>query len=933
MLKEYRNNHNLAGRGDPERIRWFYLHYSILFLLLTGGMFFAFSLTGRSMVWRIDGKGQYFPQMVYLGRYVRELVSNLFHGNWDLRFYDFTIGMGEGILVAARIHRFDALSALFPVDLVGIFYTFLAVLRLYLAGVAFSAFCRFRQMDDRAVLTGTIVYLSCGFAVYRVPNHPFFASAMIMLPMMLRGVEKIIQGRRGTFFIIATALSFLSTYYFAYMCSIAVGVYFLLRWMQAGIKRTVSGKEPGTGSRIVVCRFFRQGFHIIGGWFIGIGMVSFILIPLFMHLFSSNRVKTQSIAEVPVLYPQKYVGNLLTGFISPNVEAGYNTRLNFIALVIPVLIILFFDRLPALMSLRIAIVIEVAGILIPAVGFVMGAFGNISNRWTFMMAFTLAYASVHIIQQGPVYGKKACTGIGVITVLYVLGTICFLVFGEWMGISSDYRLNTAVGCVCLVMTSAAVLIMRWRKVPYAFHCRVMLVISFVSAVVMGTMTHLPVFGNVVSEYMRWEDLPGFYEKQPDVILKEIHDTSFYRVDNGYYSNTRLNNSLYHDYFGIAEFNSVMNAGLQRFLLELENPGLYCSVKIMSMDGRAVCENLASVRYYLSESDSRIIPYGFEKAADTADGKNTLYKNVIPLHFAYTYDSVLPSSEYEKLSAAKKQQILMRAAVLDDEDLSSLPKAFLLKMAPATSEISIPIHSDQVLTNSQAKVCADGFELKKGGRLTFSCNPKSGYECYVRLSGISYEDANKPKDEEDLSVTSSMGTKKLNLRDSSNEYYIPMDSRMLYMGYYSQDTTEEIEVKLNAKGMCRIASIEMILLPMDSYKESVRNRNKGGCSDPLVSLNRIEGDLEDGGSRFVVLPVLYSKGWRAEVDAESVKLMQVNRCYSGFYVPKGAHHFKLTYSPPHWSLAVILTVFSWIIFIMTLGLPLVCRKTDKGEFIE
>ena len=95
----------------------------------------------------------------------------------------------------------------------------------------------------------------------------------------------------------------------------------------------------------------------------------------------------------------------------------------------------------------------------------------------------------------------------------------------------------------------------------------------------------------------------------------------------------------------------------------------------------------------------------------------------------------------------------------------------------------------------------------------------------------------------------------------------------------------------------------------------------------------EGDLEDGGSRFVVLPVLYSKGWRAEVDAESVKLMQVNRCYSGFYVPKGAHHFKLTYSPPHWSLAVILTVFSWIIFIMTLGLPLVCRKTDKGEFIE
>ena len=933
-------HHNHPVKRSPEQIRRFYVHYSVMFLLLVTGMFFAFLLTGRSMVWCTDGRGQYFPQMVYLGRYVRELVSNLLHGNRSIRFYDFSIGMGDGILVAARIHRFDLLSAVFPVSLLGVFYTFLVILRLYLAGVMFSAFCRFRKMDDRAVLIGSIVYLSCGFAVYRVPNHPFFASAMVMLPMLLLGAEKIMRGGRSTFFIVSVALSFLVTYYFAYMCIIAVGVYFLLRWLQGDTGITVSGADPAvrsdtgsdgssctgpavrscTESRAPVRLFFRQGFQIIGAWAVGTGMVSFILVPLFIHLFSSDRVKAENAAGVPLLYPMKYMGNLLLGFISPNVEAGYNTRLNFVALVIPVLVILFFDRLSERRSLRAAILIEFAAVLLPAAGLVMGAFGNISNRWTFIVAFTLACTAVHVIQHGPRYGKTARVVLGGVTALYASGTITFLVFGGRAGISSGYRQNMVAGCVCLVVTSAAILIMSRRRVSYAVHCRVLFVIAFLNAVALGMMTYLPTAGNEVSEYMKWEDLPDFYEEQPDGILKETADDSFYRMDRGSYRKSSLNNSLYHDYYGIAEFNSVMNAQLQQYLLEVENPGLYCAVKITSMDGRAVCENLASVKYYLTGRDSLILPYGFEKVKDTADGENSLYRNEIPLSFAYTYDSAFSLDEYRKLSAARKQQVLMKTVVLSGEDLSSLPDGFSGNAVPETNEIRIPIRADHVRANDRARVYADGFELEKDGTLTFSCNQKSGYECYVRLTGISYEDSDEPKDEESLAVTGSYGTKKLNLRDSANEYYVPMDKRMLYMGYCSEDTPEEIEVKLNAKGRCRIGSVELVLIPMDSYREDVSRRNEGGCANPQISINRIDGDLEEGNGRFVVLPVLYSKGWSAEVDGEPVKLMKANRCYLGFYVPEGAHHFSLTYAPPFWNLAVALTALSWILFAMTLVVP-------------
>lgn len=87
------------------------------------GLFLPFLLTGRSFVWVADAKTQYYPQMVYLRRYLQELFSGLVHGDPGFRFYDLTIGMGEGIIVAARLHRLDALSALVPLDKVGVLFS------------------------------------------------------------------------------------------------------------------------------------------------------------------------------------------------------------------------------------------------------------------------------------------------------------------------------------------------------------------------------------------------------------------------------------------------------------------------------------------------------------------------------------------------------------------------------------------------------------------------------------------------------------------------------------------------------------------------------------------------------------------------------------------------------------------------------------------
>ncbi len=904
------------GMKGTKRIPYYYLWYTFVFLLLSAGMFIPFLMTGRSMVWEVDGRTQYFPQLVFLRRFLLETLNGILHGNWNIRSYDFSIGMGDGISAAARVNRLDSISVFVQARFLGYFYTLLVFVRIYLSGIAFSLYCRYRKMEDRAILIGCIVYLSSGFVIRRVPMHPVFGAATIMLPLMLLGVERLLRDGSGIWLAFMTGGAFFAVYYYAYICTIAVIAYFLFRYVQMYRDRTF-GDSAG------LAHFLITGFRALMAGIAGAGMAACVLVPAFQRLSASDRVHIDGVGKSLLFYPVKYLGNLLLGFISPNVEAGYNTRLNLVALVIPVLMILIFDRVQGVFSLRLALLAEAIGLVIPAAGLVMGAFGNISNRWTFIIAFTLAFATVCVIQKGPQHRKITWAALSVTAVFYAAGTMFLYMMRDRVHISAGYCLNIAVGCLCLVATVVAFVLMGRKHVSYQVYCLVTAVIALISAAALGIATYLPGLGNVVEEFMKLEELPSFYDSQPVAMLNQVTNEPFCRADTGYNRRTWLNSSLYHDYHGIAEYNSIMNAGLQEYLLELENPGLESTVKILSMDGRAVCENLASVRFYLAEKEDGFIPFGFEETSDRAEDGSILYRNQFPLNFAWTYDTLLPEEEYEALSAAAKQQVQMRAAVLEQKEIDLLQEMGLKVDRPATEEQTVVVAEDDVSFDGKGHSGQDGFELGRDGVLSFPYQRRAGFECYVRLTDLAYEDANEPNDNESLTFINSFGKKKQFIKAPGNDYYIPLKNVMVYMGYSDVDQPDNIQIRLNGKGTCSISGLELVYIPMESYQQDVGQRNEGGCPMPSVSPNTIEGDLEDGDNRFVALSVLYSKGWEAEVDGEPVRLVKANRCYMGFYVGKGEHHFKLTYRSRLLPLSIVTSVLS---FLICFGIWLARRRS-------
>ena len=114
----------------------------------------------------------------------------------SLSLPDFDFAIGEGADVLATMHYYvmgeplNLLSVFVPSEKMYLLYDGLILLRLYLAGLAFSYLCLETSRKNRfAILAGAISYVFCFWALFNAARHPYFLTPMIYFPLLILGVE------------------------------------------------------------------------------------------------------------------------------------------------------------------------------------------------------------------------------------------------------------------------------------------------------------------------------------------------------------------------------------------------------------------------------------------------------------------------------------------------------------------------------------------------------------------------------------------------------------------------------------------------------------------------------------------------------------------------------------------------------------------------
>ena len=849
-----------------------YFKYTLCFLV-TGILVFGWLVAyGKSFVWDFDGVFQHFNTLAYYGKYLRKILMTLVREHrFVLPMWDLSIGFGSDILTTLNYYAIGdpltLLAVLVPGSRTEYLYAVLIVIRIYLSGVAFIAFCRYHKNQGTGVLLGAVTYCFSGFVLFCGARHPYFINPMIYLPVILIGIDKIFNREKPWLFVGMTAISAISNFYFFYMIAIVMVIYAVFRYLMIYGRIRIKEMVPW------LLKF--------AGWsFLGIGIAMPILLPSAMYVLGTGRMSAKN--YIPVLYPLAHYARLLNDFFGVDYIAAsprYYTVTGFAPIILVALFVLLVSRKKH-RELKWGWVVLTALLLIPYAGHVMNGFSYVSNRWIWAYGMLLAYILVKLYPDFLELKKSEKRTLAVIGCVVLPAAQLLLskyaTLHGWLGIGM-----TAVTIVILLICSG----MKKQQ----FFAAAMVVTTIVSIAGNAYFLFSPDQTNYLKAF-RAKGAPYAWltNQAQNNLVKELEDTdTFYRYDqygNIARENTAMQNRLYSTDF----YYSVTNGAVAEFFREMDtsNP---IEQMYDGLDGRTILDRLTGVRYFIvKKGHEEYLPYGYEEKV-AENKKYTVYKTEQTLPFGYTCDSVITQEVWEELSVTKKQQALLQGAYIQgeteyDTDLAQTSLVF----HDVKPEYEITTDGDIQIEGNQYVIG------KSGASITLHYQGVENCETYLVLEGLNYDgEATKFG----MTVTRDDVEKKETVYTERNSFYSGKENFLYNTGYH-EDASSEVTLTFRKAGVFTIENLYLAEQPMESLDQQTEALKENILENVEFDENTVKGTITLDEKKILVLSMAYSKGWKAYVDGKEQTVLQANGMFCGLELDAGEHVVEMHYCTPY-----------------------------------
>ena len=571
------------------------LIYSLFFLMIAFVGYKPLWENNYSLIWNVDGIGQYYPAFLYVGQYLQNFFNNILHGSFSVPLYDLSIAMGEDIIGVLNYYGFGD-----PVNLLAIFanenngvywYTITYFLRIWLAGLSFQAYCREMRMDSYVSVLGSLAYAFCGFALYGGGRYIEWLSVLVYFPLFLLGTEKILKEKKK-FWILVLSVTYgaFCGFYYLYMASLSLGIYWIIRLIAVyGIKQI----------KMVVL----NGMSLAGSYLLGLGISAPVFLTSVSAFFNSER-SGGGIGEV-LFNIENYIPIKYENWFIVLFDFFHYRLLNFSGVLFVetiALLLLFTIRGKRAFQLKIAIAISFVALHLPITGWLFNAFGETNDRWVFFIHFLLALVLTYVLTEVKnIEIENKDVRIKIINrktmVIVVSGLVIF-------NIIANVRLLYSNENLCF-----------------------------------GWINEM-VDSNRVERYV---DSPVNYSK----ILKE--DDGLYRVTNT--NLTKINGrpenvAMLNDYNGATWWYSIINADTQTSVNELLQMDI--GWRSFGLRNNSVFETFAGVKYYLArESEGIQKDWICVEQVEFNDEIWNVYQNPLWFGLAYVRDKQMSGELWEK----------------------------------------------------------------------------------------------------------------------------------------------------------------------------------------------------------------------------------------------------------------------------------------------
>ncbi len=764
------------------------------------------------------------------------------------------------------------LTLFFPNEQMHIGVMFLTILKISLCGLTFGILMNYFNKNKARNVIFAVFYAMMSYNM-AYSMCLMWLDAVIWLPIIILGLEKIAKGGKPYLLCISYAFLFVSTYYISYMVGLFSCLYALYIFIREG-KQFLS-------KSLKFCAKFA------GSVFVAAGMCAWLLLPTLYSLFEGKIGNASIVPENGVNYEltrilNKFFIGAYDGITNSGTPFFYCGMIVF-ALYFGYFFIKSISVKEKIMTLAITLFLAISTYFykLDVMWHVFQAPNWFPYRYFFLFGFIVIFTAAKAAAKF----KEIPWASHISFSILVLG-FCFYVkkIPDSDMPQEVYEFTVAFLVITVILLFAFVLLQKLGKRKDSKTVKIVTVVLFACVLmtsVAETYTNARfIFAGLDSShrfeaYEEHRDYKILTEQLAEAAQKDS-DGEFYRIGTGF--QRTFNEPIALGYGGINHYSSSFNSNLNSFFKKM---GFAQSWYWSSYAGStAVTDALFSVEYVMIDDEiSRIddkgkiiswcsVPYEhYEKVMSVESA--VLYKNPNVLSPCIAVSNDLSNFDWQS-NGVESQNYLLNCMLGNDE-------SYFLE-----------------ITDSQSGI----FEEKGDGYTEFNIEvPKTG-ALYAYFP--TYNDSTEMTINDKYGITLFTGE-----TDCTQ-----------FVGYF--DAGESVSVRLHSDRVNTNGRV-FYLLDDENFSQAVEKLQQNSLDVTSWSSGVIEGNINVSEDGFAFTSLVYDEAWSVKVDGKEVETHALQDGLMYFDITEGSHKVEIEYNVPGFALGLGITIMTvaalavWCIF--------------------
>lgn len=922
--------------------------YTLLFAVTLAGVLFVFWQNGRTMLRYSknfpDSLAQNYAFIAGFKNYLSAFLSGNVN-NWS-----WSIGLGADAYSFYSSKLFNPLYwivALLPKQYLDMGWSGMIVAYLYLSGVTFLMFLRKVGIRDYRALIGAMCYAFAPWMILSSVKQGSFLIGAVMFPLLALSTEKILRRESFVPFILCVAFITLTSFRWPYTSGLMIFMYY-------GVRYFLNYREKGTKGA------FRQRFGVfVGSGLVGILIAMPALLPTIMKMGKST---SASGMKTPILFTLGQY--LLFPSRMTNWDMAFDNYsfYSFLPLCVAVLPIMFYQagkkKFAAVMGVLLTILTQ-----IPAFCSMLNFFSYPSGRWYCILIFFCVWGCMEALDWDVLKRPKVRKGAIVCFVLYTLYAIGFagIYAGKIRGLVSNTEIWLMAANALFEAAFLAVLFCDksggareadakerdgQRAVNYPRKQIILVLMTAATAILSYNVYFYQFSKSDMKRFLANGEAYEKFEESPQKTAQKIEDEDFWRVDQveGVDVTTaprnRINETVFFNTRSIYMFQSGNNSRWFAFGKLLGDNAIYYKRTCPnSNDNRMVPDLLTGVKYFLGNQEgskkqaSSYAGYGFEKWR-TIDGVDIL-KNKYSIGLGTLYESYIAESEVEKLNYAEREQAMLQAMVLPDEDAEKLAReeTGLTMLTAQDIETNVQEIPWTIKSGKHAKVDERTKTItvdKAQG--SFTLNMEKAENCQLLVSFEGLKKQGKRGDEEFTVYVKKGDIKKAATDTIGNAQGFPdIEDLTVNLGYFDE-VKGKLKITLSAErsGTYSWDDIKIYAIPVELYDRYASILQDKCMNMEVFGNDYIRGTFTADQTSMAYFSILNDEGWKIYVDGKKAdKIENAQMAFTGAVIPEGTHTVELRYHTPGLRAGLLLGAVGIAVLIIIFSIRFVRRRCTKS----